>query len=209
MQNQLTNEIYNRLNTLFENAACELNFSNNFELLVAVMLSAQCTDKRVNEVTKTLFSKYKSPEDLKVADQAELEREIFSCGFYHNKAKNLIAMSNDLCKRFGGKVPDDFDDLISLAGVGRKTANVVLAVGFNQDAIAVDTHVFRVSNRLGLVKTNNVLKCELELQKITDKSKWSTFHHQLVLFGRYHCKAINPKCNSCVLKDLCKNYKGK
>ncbi len=206
---KVTNEIYSRLEEVFEDAKCELNFSNNFELLVAVMLSAQCTDKRVNIVTKDLFKIYKTPEDFANADIKALEKAIYSCGFYHNKAKNLIAMSKDLIAKYDGTVPDDFDALTSLAGVGRKTANVVLAVGFNHDAIAVDTHVFRVSNRLGIVKETNVLKCELALQKSVDKDKWSKFHHMLVLFGRYYCKAIGPKCDTCVLKDLCKSYKGK
>lgn len=204
-----TNEVYDRLDKLFGTAACELNFSNNFELLVAVMLSAQCTDKRVNVVTKELFKTYNSPEKFANADIKALEKAIYSCGFYHNKAKNLIAMSKDLIEKFNGEVPGDFDALTSLAGVGRKTANVVLAVGFHRDAIAVDTHVFRVSNRIGIVKADNVLKCELALQKAVDKDKWSTFHHMLVLFGRYHCKAINPQCEGCVLGDLCKNHKGK
>lgn len=204
-----TNIIYDKLGTIFEKAECELKFNSNFELLVAVMLSAQCTDKRVNEVTKELFKKYNTPKAFASLDQNVLEKEIYSCGFYHNKAKNIISMSKDLLERFGGVVPDDFDELLSLAGVGRKTANVVLAVGFSQDAIAVDTHVFRVSNRLGIVKANTPYKCEMALQKIVDKDKWSRFHHLLVLFGRYYCKAINPKCNGCILRDECKYYKGK
>lgn len=204
-----TNIVYDRLGQIFGEAKCELNFSNNFELLVAVMLSAQCTDKRVNTVTKVLFEKYNTPEAFATLEQKKLEKEIYSCGFYHNKAKNIIAMSKDILVRFGGTVPSEFDDLISLAGVGRKTANVVMAVGFNKDAIAVDTHVFRVSNRLGIVKANNPYKCELALQKVVDKEKWSRFHHLLVLFGRYYCKAISPKCKDCVLADICKMKKGK
>lgn len=204
-----TNIVYDRLGQIFGEAKCELNFSNNFELLVAVMLSAQCTDKRVNTVTKVLFEKYNTPEAFANLEQKKLEQEIYSCGFYHNKAKNIIAMSNDLLARFGGVVPSEFDDLISLAGVGRKTANVVMAVGFNKDAIAVDTHVFRVSNRLGIAKADNPYKCELALQKVVDKDKWSRFHHLLVLFGRYYCKAISPKCKDCVLADICKMKKGK
>ncbi len=204
-----TNEIYLRLNTLFEKAECELNFNNNFELLVAVMLSAQCTDKRVNIVTKDLFQIYKNAKDLAAADIKVLEKQIYSCGFYHNKAKNLIAMAKDLVTRFRGEVPSEFEELTSLAGVGRKTANVVMAVGFHKDAIAVDTHVFRVSNRIGIVKATNPLKCELALQKVVDKDKWSTFHHMLVLFGRYYCKALSPKCKECILQDKCKYYKGK
>lgn len=209
MSKESANKIYDKLNTLFEDARCELDFSNNFELLVAVMLSAQCTDKRVNIVTKDLFKTYPNAQSMAKADIKALEKAIYSCGFYHNKAKNLIAMSKDLLARFGGEVPDDFDSLISLAGVGRKTANVVLAVGFGGQTIAVDTHVFRVSNRLGIVKANNPYKCELALQKVIDKEKWSKFHHMLVLFGRYYCKSQNPKCKDCLLMQECKYYKGK
>lgn len=209
MKKQTTNVIYEKLNTLFEKAECELNFSNNFELFVAVMLSAQCTDKRVNMVTKDLFKLYPDVETLANADIKKLEQAIYSCGFYHNKAKNLIAMAKDLLVKFDGQVPEDFDSLITLAGVGRKTANVVMAVGFGKQAIAVDTHVFRVSNRLGIVKANNPYKCELDLQKVIDKDKWSTFHHMLVLFGRYYCKSQNPKCDGCILAKECKYYKGK
>ncbi len=203
------NDVYDKLQSLFERAECELNFSNNFELLVAVMLSAQCTDKRVNIVTKELFKQYPTAESLSQANLLELEKAIYSCGFYHNKAKNLIAMSKDLVKKFDGQVPDNFEDLTSLAGVGRKTANVVLAVGFNAQTIAVDTHVFRVSNRLGIVKADNPYKCEMALQKVIDKQKWSTFHHMLVLFGRYYCKSQNPQCKNCILQNNCKYYKGK
>ena len=203
------NDVYDKLQSLFERAECELNFSNNFELLVAVMLSAQCTDKRVNIVTKELFKQYPTAQALSQANLLELEKAIYSCGFYHNKAKNLIAMSKDLINKFDGKVPNNFEDLVSLAGVGRKTANVVLAVGFNEQTIAVDTHVFRVSNRLGIVKADNPYKCEMALQKVIDKQKWSTFHHMLVLFGRYYCKSQNPQCKNCILQNNCKYYKGK
>ena len=203
------NDVYDKLQSLFERAECELNFSNNFELLVAVMLSAQCTDKRVNIVTKELFKQYPTAQALSQANLLELEKAIYSCGFYHNKAKNLIAMSKDLINKFDGQVPNNFEDLVSLAGVGRKTANVVLAVGFNEQTIAVDTHVFRVSNRLGIVKADNPYKCEMALQKVIDKQKWSTFHHMLVLFGRYYCKSQNPQCKDCILQNNCKYYKGK
>ena len=203
------NDVYDKLQSLFERAECELNFSNNFELLVAVMLSAQCTDKRVNIVTKELFKQYPTADSLSKANLLELEKAIYSCGFYHNKAKNLIAMSKDLINKFDGQVPNNFEDLVSLAGVGRKTANVVLAVGFNEQTIAVDTHVFRVSNRLGIVKSDNPYKCEMALQKVIEKQKWATFHHMLVLFGRYYCKSQNPKCKDCILQNNCKYYKGK
>ena len=203
------NIIYDKLDAVFEDAKCELDFSNNFELLVAVMLSAQCTDKRVNIVTKELFKQYPDAKALANADIKQLERAIYSCGFYHNKAKNLIAMANDLVNNYQGQVPGDFGKLVDLAGVGRKTANVVLAVGFNEQTIAVDTHVFRVSNRLGIVKADNPYKCEMALQKVIDKEKWAKFHHMLVLFGRYYCKSQSPKCQDCVLQKHCKYYKGK
>ena len=202
-------KVYDYINNLLPAAQCELEFSNNFELLIAVMLSAQCTDKRVNTVTKTLFQKYRNPQDFAKANINELEQEIFSCGFYHNKAKNIISASQDIIDKFDGQVPDNFEDLISLSGVGRKTANVVLAVGFGRDAIAVDTHVFRVSNRLGIAKANNPLSCEKQLQAAISQDKWSHFHHLLVLFGRYHCKAIKPNCSDCGLKNLCEYYNKK
>lgn len=199
-----TKEIYNMLLNKFGSAGCELNFKNNYELIVAVILSARCTDKRVNIISKDLFEKYPTVESLANANIGELEKAIYSCGFYKNKAKNLIGMAKDVVTKFSGVVPSDFDDLTSLSGVGRKTANVVMAVGFSKQAIAVDTHVFRVSNRLGIVSANTPFDCEMALQKAVDKDKWSTFHHYLVLFGRYTCKSQNPSCSTCELKGLCK-----
>lgn len=201
--------VYEELFKTFDGAACELTFKNLYELIVAVILSARCTDKRVNIITPLLFKKYPTPIALANADVQEVEKIIYSCGFYKNKAKNIINMAKDICNRFEGKIPDNFDDLVSLAGVGRKTANVVLSVGFKNDAIAVDTHVFRVSNRLGLVDTNNVVKCEEDLKQILPKDKWSLFHHLLVLYGRYYCKSIAPQCNVCKLKQYCKYYKNR
>lgn len=200
-------EIFDILVAKFGQAKCELDFNNNFQLLVAVILSARCTDKRVNQITKSLFVKYRDAKDLANASVEELEKDIYSCGFYKNKAKNLIAMAKDLVERFNGEVPDDYDDLISLAGVGRKTANVVMFVGYKKPAIAVDTHVFRVSNRLGVVAAKTPLECELALQKAIDKSKWGDFHHLLVLFGRYACPSRSPKCENCELKTYCNYYK--
>ena len=200
------NVIFERLKGRFKVANCELEFSNNFELLVAVMLSARCTDKKVNQVTKSLFKIYPTPICLANAKQEELEQAIYSCGFYKNKAKNLINMAKDLIERFDGQVPSNFDDLLSLSGVGRKTANVCLYVGFKKPAIAVDTHVFRLSNRLGLCKTKTPLDTELALQKLIDKKKWGEFHHLLVLFGRYVCKSQRPLCQECELRDLCDFY---
>ena len=200
------NVIFERLKGRFKVANCELEFSNNFELLVAVMLSARCTDKKVNQVTKSLFKIYPTPICLANAKQEELEQAIYSCGFYKNKAKNLINMAKDLIERFDGQVPSNFDDLLSLSGVGRKTANVCLYVGFKKPAIAVDTHVFRLSNRLGLCKTKTPLDTELALQKLIDKKNWGEFHHLLVLFGRYVCKSQKPLCQECELRDLCDFY---
>lgn len=195
-------QIFEILKNKFPAADCELHFKNNYELIVAVILSAQCTDKRVNIVTPNLFKKYPTIKDLANANEQELKNIIHSCGFYNNKSKNLIAMAKDVCQKFGGEIPSDYDDLISLSGVGRKTANVVMAVGFGKDAIAVDTHVFRVSNRLG-IKSKNPLECEKQLQKIFDQKDWSHLHYLLVLFGRYYCKAIKPECSNCELKEFC------
>lgn len=202
-----TKEIYEKMLSRFGNASCELNFKDNFELIVSVVLSARCTDKRVNLITKNLFDKYPSPQKLAVADQDDVEKIIYSCGFYKNKAKNIILLSKDIVSRFNGVVPEDYDDLISLAGVGRKTANVVTSVGFSLPAIAVDTHVFRVSNRLAIVKAKTPLECEKILQREVDKDKWGKFHSLFVLFGRYVCKSRNPKCEECEFQHLCKYYK--
>ena len=198
-------KVLNYLDELFPEPACELKFNSKFELLVSVILSAQCTDKRVNMVTKELFKKYNTPKDFAGLKQEELESMIKSCGFYHNKAKNIISCSKDILERFNGKVPGNIDDLMTLAGVGKKTANVVYSVGFGGDAIAVDTHVFRVSNRLG-IKSKNPLECEAKLQKLVPKQNWSKVHHQTVLFGRYFCKAIKPNCKECELADICEYY---
>lgn len=205
-------KIYDILKNKFPIAQCELNFENNYQLIVAVILSAQCTDKRVNIVTPKLFEKYPTVQDLAKADIEELKDIIRSCGFYNNKSKNLIAMAKDVTNKFDGEIPSNYDDLVALAGVGRKTANVVMAVGFGKDAIAVDTHVFRVSNRLG-IKSKNPLECEKQLQKIFPKENWSELHYLLVLFGRYFCKAIKPNCENCELREFCefikKNQKNK
>ena len=191
---------------LFPVASCELNFNNNFELLVAVILSAQCTDKRVNQVTENLFKELKTPQDFVNIPQEKLEQKIFSCGFYHNKAKNIKACAKSLVENFGGVVPENYDDLLSLAGVGRKTANVVSATAFNKNCIAVDTHVLRVSNRLGFTKSLNPNICEKDLTK-RFKNSLGSLHHRMVLFGRYYCKAQKPECKTCKLKNECKYYK--
>ena len=186
---------------------CELNFKDRYQLLVSVILSAQCTDKRVNIVTKDLFKKYPTAETMAKANLEELEQEIKPCGFYHNKAKNILSACQKIVSDFDGEVPEDYDKLLSLPGVGRKTANVITSAGFGGDAIAVDTHVFRVSRRLGLASGNTPEKVEQELMKALDKNVWSESHFLMVLFGRYVCKAQRPLCEKCGLKEYCKYYK--
>lgn len=190
------------------NAVCELEYNSIYELLVAVILSAQCTDKRVNVVTKKLFAVVNTPEQMAEIDIEQLEKMIYSCGFYHNKAKNIIACSKDIVERFGGKVPSNIDDLMSLAGVGRKTANVVYAVGYGGNAIAVDTHVLRLSNRLGFVDSDNPLVAEKALMNAVPQENWSHLHHLLIHHGRYVCSSQKPKCDECLIKKYCKYIKG-
>jgi len=202
-------EIFNKVRSLFPNLKCELNFNNNFELLIAVILSAQCTDKRVNIVTQKLFEKYKTPQDFCDISLEDLEEIIKPCGFYRNKAKNIKLASEKIVKDFNGQVPCEFEDLIKLNGVGRKTANVIMAVAFNKNAIAVDTHVYRVSNRLKFSNSKNVLDCEKDLQKLFNEDDWSELHYTLVLFGRYYCTARNPKCDNCIIKENCMYFKEK
>lgn len=202
-------KILDYFDTLFPDPYCELKFGSNFELLVAVILSAQCTDKRVNMVTSEMFKKYNTPQAFACLSQEKLEEMIKSCGFYHNKAKNIISAAKDICEKFGGEVPSSREELMTLAGVGRKTANVVYALAFGGDAIAVDTHVFRVSNRLGIVNAKTPEECEKALMEIFPKSKWTRLHYQFVLFGRYKCKAINPECETCGLREICKYFNEK
>lgn len=180
-----------------------LNFSTPFELLVAVVLSAQCTDQRVNLVTKELFKNYNTPEKMLLLKQSELEKYIFSCGLYRAKAEHILALSRDILDKFNGQVPNNLKDLQTLKGVGRKTANVVYSVAFKGDAIAVDTHVFRVANRIGLANENSPLKTEKALMQILDKKDWSKSHHYLIYLGRSYCKAQSPNCENCPIKELC------
>lgn len=180
-----------------------LNFSSNYELLVAVILSAQCTDERVNKITKVLFEKYNTPEKMTTLTSEELEKYIFSCGLYRSKARHILSASQDIINRFNGQVPSTLEELRTLSGVGRKTANVVYSVAFKGDAIAVDTHVFRVSNRIGLVCAKNVLSAEKGLMKILDKKDWSRAHHYLIYLGRSYCKSSKPDCENCPIADLC------
>ena len=195
------------LDEMIPNPKCELNYNKDYELLIATVLSAQCTDKRVNEVTKELFDKYDifSLASANIKDIMEIVRPV---GTYTRKSEYIIEIAKRLVKDFNGKVPNDRDYLENLPGVGRKTCNVVLSNIYDVPAIAVDTHVERVSKRLGLVyKNDDVLKVEKKLMKKLPKDKWSRTHHQLVLFGRYICKSINPDCANCNLKEYCKYYK--
>ena len=198
------------LEKLFPNADPELKYNSPFECLVAVILSAQCTDKRVNEVTKVLFKKYNTPFAFAKLKQEELEKMIFSLGFYHNKAKNIIKMSNQLVEEYNGELPKTAEELKKLAGVGEKTANVVAAVIYNENVMGVDTHIFRVLNRLGLVNQKTPEKTGAEFSKKYPKYLNHDAHFRLVLFGRYVCHARNPKCEKCELREFCKfNKEGK
>ncbi len=196
-------QILAELERLYPNAGPELHFTNPFETLIATMLSAQCTDKQVNKVTEKLFARFQTPAQLATLTPEELEPWIKGCGVYHNKAKNIVNCCRILCERYGGEVPADWEALQTLPGVGRKTANVVYANAFGGDCIAVDTHVFRVSNRLGLANAKNVLKTELQLQEAIPKSDWSKAHHWIIYHGRRVCHARNPKCAACTLRPLC------
>lgn len=180
-----------------------LKFSTPYELLVAVILSAQCTDERVNKVTRKLFAAANTPEQMLKLSEAELEKYIFSCGLYKTKAKHILEASADIINRFNGEVPQKKEQLITLAGVGRKTANVVYSVAFKGNAIAVDTHVFRVANRTGLAVGKTPLAVENGLMNTLDESDWSRSHHYLIYLGRSYCKAKSPDCENCPIKDFC------
>jgi endonuclease III len=194
-----------QMGRMFPEAHCELNHSNPFELIIAVALSAQCTDVLVNKVTKTLFEKYKTPEDYLEVTLEELQSDIRSIGLYRNKAKNIQSLCRMILEEYNGEIPMDRDELTKLAGVGRKTANVVVSVAFNVPAIAVDTHVERVSKRLGICRwKDSVLEVEKTLMRKIPKDEWSVTHHRLIFFGRYHCKAQNPQCPSCPLLEICR-----
>lgn len=193
---------------MFPDAACELVHKNPFELVIAVLLSAQCTDVLVNKVTKDLFKKYKTPEDYLKVDLKELEQDIRSIGLYRNKAKNIQKLCQSLIEEYNGEVPQTRESLMKLAGVGRKTANVVMSVAFHEPAIAVDTHVERVSKRLGICRwKDTVLEVENTLMRRIPKDEWSDTHHRLIFFGRYHCKARNPNCSECPLLEICREGK--
>lgn len=188
----------------YPDAKCALDYDNGYHLLVAVVLSAQATDVSVNKVTPKLFEAAPDPESMLRLGHAKLEEYIRSIGLYKNKAKNILALSKELIERFDGVVPDSFEELISLPGVGRKTANVVLAELFGQQTIAVDTHVFRLANRTGLAQADDVLDTELQLQKAIPNELWTKMHHALIWHGRLVCKAKNPDCQNCVINSSCK-----
>lgn len=197
-------KIIEELNLMFPNAKGELDHNNNFELLVAVVLSAQTTDVAVNKITPDLFLNYKTPYELKEAKISDVEKKLKSIGLYKTKAKNIIALSKILVDDFKGEIPNNLEDLMLLPGVGRKTANVVLSNAFGIPAIAVDTHVYRVSHRLGISSGKTPYDVEQDLMKTFDEQYWIRLHHQLIFFGRYHCKAQKPNCKECPLRDICK-----
>lgn len=197
-------DILDALRAEYPEAECALTHRNTYELLISVVLSAQTTDKSVNKVSGSLFDKYPTAESLADAAQDDVIEIIKTIGMYKTKSKNIIALGKKLVSEYDGKVPEDYDSLISLPGVGRKTANVVLAVGFGHQRIAVDTHVFRVSNRIGLVEEKDVLKTELALMEALPENRWTEAHHSLIFHGRNCCSARNPKCESCPINDVCK-----
>lgn len=188
---------------------CYLNHENPGQLLIATMLSAQCTDARVNLVTKDLFVKYPDMQSFADADQKELERDIKSTGFYHNKAKNLIACAARLCEEYGGEVPNDLEALTSLPGVGRKTANVIRGNIFHEPSIVVDTHVKRISRRLKLTGEEDPVKIEFDLMKVLPRDHWILYNIQIITFGRQICFARNPKCEECFLTKYCREFKSR
>ncbi|MBD5544670.1 MAG: endonuclease III [Lachnospiraceae bacterium] len=205
-----TKEILDRLDQVYTTEyKCYLNHENAWQLLIATMLSAQCTDARVNIVTKDLFQKYKSPQDFAEADLNELEQDIKSTGFYHNKAKNIIACCKTLVDVYGGEVPSDIEALTALQGVGRKTANVIRGNIFHEPSVVVDTHVKRISRKLGFTKEEDPVKIEQDLMKVLPKDHWILYNIQIITFGRQICMARNPKCQECFLTEYCSYYKEK
>lgn len=201
-------ELLERLDKAYPDATCELNYGNAFELLISVILSAQCTDKRVNAVTAELFRVANTPQAFCDLPTAELEDLIRSCGLYKNKSANIKSCCRDLVDKFGGQVPDTMDKLVSLAGVGRKTANVVLSVAFDKPAIAVDTHVFRVSHRLGLSSGNTPDAVERDLCAVFKPEEYKSAHFLLIHHGRACCHARSPQCGECPVATLCKYAQG-
>jgi endonuclease-3 len=205
--NEWVNKVLDELNKAHPDAKPELDFTNPFELLIATILSAQCTDKQVNKCTPALFADYPTAEAMSHLSEEELGKYIKPCGFFNMKAKHILSACRDIVDKFGGEVPSDREGLESLAGVGRKTASVVLSNAFNVPAIAVDTHVFRVSNRIGLANAKTVEKTEAQLMERIPEDKWSIAHHWLIFHGRRVCSSQKPKCAECTLKELCRYYK--
>lgn len=203
MKNDDIIKVLDILEDTYPEAECALDHQNVFELLVCVVLSAQTTDKSVNRISPELFSKYPDAKALSEADQADVEEILHSIGMYRTKAKNIISLAKELVIRYHGIVPNTYEELVELPGVGRKTANVVLSVGFGVQRIAVDTHVFRVANRIGLVSEKDVLKTELSLMDCIPEDRWSKTHHSLIFHGRYICDARKPKCKECPIADIC------
>ena len=201
-------EVLDRLEEAYPEAECALHHQNVFQLIVAVALSAQTTDKSVNVVTPALFERYPDAEALAAAEAPEVSEYIKRIGMYKTKAKNIVGMAQKLVSDYDGQVPEDYDALVSLPGVGRKTANVVLSVGFGHQRIAVDTHVFRVANRIGLVHEKDVLKTELALMERIPEERWSRTHHSLIFHGRQCCDARKPKCDDCPINTLCEYING-
>lgn len=196
-------EVALRLAELYPGAECELTHSNPYELLAATILSAQCTDARVNMVTPALFAKYPTPHDLAVANQSDVEQIVRSTGFYQSKAKNLIGMATAVVERFNGEIPRELDDLVTLPGVGRKTGNVLRSVVFDLPGLAVDTHVGRLSRRLGLTTEEDPVKVEKVLNDFLPPAEWGKFSLRLILHGRRVCDARKPRCDNCELEDIC------
>ena len=209
MNKRDVNKLLDILKETYPEAACALDFGTRFQLLIAVVLSAQTTDKSVNKVTPELFSRYPDAASLASADEEDVQEIIRTIGMYRTKAKNIIALSRKLVVDFDGEVPGTQEELMSLPGVGRKTSNVVLAEGFGEQKIAVDTHVFRVSNRIGLADDKNVFKTEESLMKAIPGNRWTEAHHLLIFHGRNICGAQRPKCGSCPIKQYCKWIKNK
>lgn len=208
MKAAVVRHILDSIAVMFPDAHCELNHRNSFELTIAVLLSAQSTDASVNKVTADLFQKYKTPEDYVSVPPEELEQDIRRIGLFRSKAKHIQSLCKILIEQYNSKVPSDYNKLVQLPGVGRKTANVVISNAFGVPAIAVDTHVERVSKRLGLAGWNDsVLEVEKKLMKQVPEDEWTLTHHRLIFFGRYHCKAQNPACADCPLLDVCREGK--
>lgn len=200
------NKILDDLDSLYPDAKAGLDFTTPFELLIATILSAQCTDVRVNKVTAVLFKEHNTPKSILDLGIDGLTKYIKSCGLYKTKSKNIINTCNVLYYDYDSKVPDNIEELMKLPGVGRKTANVVVSNAFDTPAIAVDTHVFRVTNRIGIVNEKDVLSTEKALMRVIPKERWSKSHHLFIWHGRNICKARNPKCEECILNDRCKFY---